>query len=55
MNYNEAHPEAPLMPYLIFDTSWSASNTADRLPWMKSMGAIPVKLTFVNTMLDAAY
>lgn len=55
MNYNEAHPEAPLMPYLIFDTSWSSSNSADRLPWMKSMGAIPVKLTFVNTMLDAAY
>ena len=55
MNYNEAHPEAPLMPYLIFDTSWSSSNTTDKLPWMKSMGAIPVKLTFVNTMLDAAY
>lgn len=55
MKYNEDHPESPLMPYLIFDTSWSASNSNDKLPWMKSVGAIPVKLTFVNTMLDAAY
>lgn len=50
--YNEAHPNAPLMPYLIFDTS---ANVDDKLPYTKNQDAINVKMEFVNTPLEMAY
>lgn len=49
--YNEAHPNAPLMPYLIFDTS---ANVDDKLPYVKGKD-ITVKMEFVNTPLEMAY
>ena len=51
INYNEAHPDAPLMPYIIFDTSKTGT---DILPWSKAV-SIPVSVTFVNTGLERAY
>lgn len=51
ISYNEAHPDAPLMPYIVFDTSKSGT---DILPWSKAV-SIPVSVTFVNTGLEKAY
>lgn len=52
LEYNDAHPNAPLMPYIVYDTTPSGTN--DILPWSKKT-KIPVKVEFVNTVLDAAY
>ena len=52
IKYNEEHPSAPLMPYIVFDTSVSNSN--DRLSWAKKE-KMTCRVEFVNTGLDAAY
>lgn len=51
IKYNEAHPDAPLMPYIVYSTE---NNDNDKLPWSKKT-VIPIKIEFVNTVLDAAY
>ena len=56
--YNGEHPNAYLMPYLIFDTSEnkdSNNQNDDRLPYTKNQSAIKVKMEFVNTPLELAY
>ena len=52
--YNEAHPNDPLMPYIIFDTSTGLSPHGDILPWSKAI-EIPIRIEFVNAPLEAAY
>lgn len=52
-NYNEKHPEAPLMPYIIFDTS-EVDDEKKRLPWSKKT-KVTVGIEFVNTGLERAY
>jgi hypothetical protein len=54
IKYNDAHPNAPLMPYIVFDTSTKVSPHGDILPWSKKI-EIPIKIEFVNTPLEAAY
>ena len=51
IKYNEAHPNAPLMPYIVYSTEL---NDDDKLPWSKKT-EIPIRIEFVNTLLDAAY
>lgn len=51
IKYNEEHPNAPLMPYIVYDSS---NNDDDVLPWSKKT-KIPIKIEFVNTVLDAMY
>lgn len=51
IKYNEEHPNAPLMPYIVYSTE---NNENDVLPWSKKT-KIPIKVEFVNTILDAAY
>lgn len=51
IKYNEEHPNAPLMPYIVYDSS---NNDTDVLPWSKKT-KIPIKIEFVNTVLDAMY
>ena len=53
LEYNEAHPRAPMMPYVIFDTTNSNSN--NRLPYTKSEGIKGATMEFHNTVLEAAY
>ena len=50
--YNKQHPEQPLMPYIIFDTTETAN---DKLPYAKINKEMPIKIEFVNAPLDAAY
>ena len=52
IRYNANHPNDPLMPYIIFDTS--ESNNGDRLSYAKSVN-IPITVEFVNTPLELAY
>lgn len=52
LKYNEEHPDAMLMPYIIYDTSKYSDN---KLPWSKEMGTRDIEVTFVNTLLDRAY
>ena len=52
IRYNSNHPNSPLMPYIIFDTS--ESNNGDRLSYAKSV-KIPITVEFVNTPLELAY
>lgn len=51
--YNENHPDNPLMPYIILHTK--NSNDSGRLPYNKENDDIIGKMTFVNTPLEAAY
>ena len=51
LDYNEAHPNAPLMPYVIYDTS---RQTSDQLSYAKKI-KIPIDFEFVNTPLELAY
>ena len=51
IKYNDAHPTAPLMPYIVYSTEL---NDDDLLSWSKKT-KIPMKVEFVNTLLDAAY
>ena len=50
--YNKAHPNKPLMPYVIFDTS--KSNNNDRLSFSKKY-KVNIGMEFVNTPLDLAF
>ena len=51
LDYNEAHPNAPLMPYVIYDTS---RQTSDQISYAKKI-KIPIDFEFVNTPLELAY
>lgn len=51
--YNTKHRDAPLMPYIIFDTT--DAGVDDRLPFAKSKGTTPIRVEFINAPLDAAY
>ena len=53
LDWNKEHPDLPLMPYIIYDTS--ATTTDDKLPYAKANGATRIKVEFVNTPLDTAY
>jgi hypothetical protein len=50
-SYNKAHPNDPLMPYIIYDTTDFEDN---RLPWSKDITR-NIKVEFINTPLDRAY
>lgn len=50
--YNLDHPQAPLMPYIIFDTT--NSNNGDKLSYAKSVNVV-VGVEFVNAPLELAY
>ena len=52
LNYNSKHPDAPLMPYIIYDTSATTDN--DKLPHSKAQDK-KIRVEFVNVPLDAAY
>ena len=52
MKYNTDHPRAPLMPYVIFDTS--KSNNNDRLSFSKKF-KVNIAMEFHNTPLELAY
>ena len=49
--YNEEHPNDPLMPYIIFDSS---NLTDNKLPYSKKESR-KIKFEFVNTPLEQAY
>ena len=51
LDYNEAHPNSPLMPYIIYDTSRQSS---DQLSYAKKI-KLPIDFEFVNTPLELAY
>lgn len=51
LNYNNNHPDEPLMPYIIFDTTGYDVN---KLPYSKK-NTIQVSMEFVNTGLERAY
>lgn len=52
IDYNNNHPNSPLMPYVIFDTS--KCNNGDRLSYAKSVN-LDIGFEFVNTPLELAY
>ena len=53
IQYNEAHPDGYIMPYLIITTNPSEDN---KLPWSKSRKLEDyARFEFVNTGLDRAY
>ena len=52
LDYNKEHPEEPLMPYIIFDTT---TTTDDKLPYAKINDTTDIRVEFVNTPLDVAY
>jgi hypothetical protein len=52
IKYNDEHPSAPLMPYIIFDTSATGNN--DKLSYSKKT-KINIGVEFINTGLDRAY
>ena len=49
--YIQEHPNKPMMPYIIYDTT---DFTDNRLPWSKQITR-NIKVEFVNTPLDRAY
>lgn len=49
--YIQDHPNKPMMPYIIYDTT---DFTDNRLPWSKQITR-NIKVEFVNTPLDRAY
>ena len=50
--YNLNHPQSPLMPYIIFDTT--NSNNGNKLPYAKVVD-VKVGVEFVNMPLEVAY
>jgi hypothetical protein len=52
IEYNEKHPDAPLMPYIIFDTT--PSNNGNKLSYSKKT-KVNIGVEFVNTGLDRAF
>lgn len=55
IDYNKEHPNAPIMPYIVFTTNQKHAGSKGALPWSKSVKDITVDMEFVNTGLDAAY
>ena len=54
LNYNTAHPEQTLMPYIIYDTSESDSDFLPHRKPASGKGKI-INVEFVNTILDKMY
>ena len=52
IDYNAAHLDSPIMPYIIFDTS--NTNNGDKLSYAKSV-KLRIGVEFVNTPLELAY
>ena len=52
LDYNKEHPEEPLMPYIVFDTTTTSD---DKLPYAKANGTTKIRVEFVNVPLDTAY
>ena len=52
IDYNEKHPDAPLMPYIIFDTE--PTNNNHKLSYSKKT-KLNIGVEFVNTGLDRAF
>ena len=52
IEYNEKHPDAPLMPYIIFDTT--PTNNGNKLSYSKKT-KLNIGVEFVNTGLDRAF
>jgi len=52
MDYNTAHIDSPIMPYIVFDTT--NSNNDDKLSYAKSV-KVNIGVEFVNTPLELAY
>lgn len=53
IKYNNDHPDAPLMPYIIFDTTKSV-DSENKLPYSKKV-KLDVGVEFVNTPLEMYY
>lgn len=53
IKYNNEHPDEPLMPYIIFDTTSIAGND-NKLPYSKKV-KLNVGVEFVNTPLEMYY
>ena len=54
LNYNINHPNAPLMPYIIFDTTQTYPKDRQKLSYSKAV-KLNIGVEFVNTQLDLAY
>lgn len=52
LDYNEAHPDAPIMPYIIYDTT--NSNSDGKTSYSKA-NKLTIDVEFVNTGLDRAF
>lgn len=52
INYNNAHPDGYIMPYMVFTTNPAQGNV---LPYSKQVPINDVTIEFVNTGLDRAY
>ena len=52
ISYNEKHPDAPIMPYIIFDTE--PTNNNHKLSYSKKT-KLNIGVEFVNTGLDRAF
>ena len=52
ISYNEKHPDAPIMPYIIFDTE--PTNNNNKLSYSKKT-KLNIGVEFVNTGLDRAF
>jgi len=52
INYNNAHPDGYIMPYIVFTTNPTSGNV---LPYSKQVPIPDVTIEFVNTGLDRAY
>lgn len=52
IEYNEKHPDAPIMPYIIFDTT--PTNNGNKLSYSKKT-KLNIGVEFVNTGLDRAF
>lgn len=53
IKYNNEHPDAPLMPYIIFDTT-KLEDSENKLPYSKKV-KLNVGVEFVNTPLEMYY
>lgn len=53
-NYNIAHPNDPLMPYIIFDTTLTYPKDQQKLSYSKAVKR-NIGVEFVNTPLELAY
>lgn len=54
LDYNIAHPNEPIMPYIIFDTTKVYPKDKQKLSYAKSV-KLNIGVEFVNTPLEVAY